>query len=134
MRNEIKVKKELVPFDLPNVNSYDEPTKEQEDEAQAFRLLESLKRETHEEEFKLLLARKHFKSELIGYHAEDDDGIIMIVDVARGRRLEAWLEHAVSSSYRANLGESSVLILLFSLISIFLMYNRDIVQTKWGKE
>ncbi|GJU46829.1 transposon ty3-I gag-pol polyprotein [Tanacetum coccineum] len=54
MRNEMKVKKEPVPFDLPNVNPYDELTippiqfpghlKELEDEAQAFRTLEGLKR------------------------------------------------------------------------------------------
>ncbi|GJT90850.1 copia protein [Tanacetum coccineum] len=54
IRNEIKVKKEPVPFDLPNINQYGESTippiqlpghvKEQEDEAQAFRMLESLKK------------------------------------------------------------------------------------------
>ncbi|GJU22868.1 oligopeptide transporter [Tanacetum coccineum] len=47
MRKDIEVRKELVPFDLPNANPYVEPTvprvpfprhlKEQEDEAQAFR-------------------------------------------------------------------------------------------------
>ncbi|GJV58644.1 lon protease 2, peroxisomal [Tanacetum coccineum] len=85
MRNDIEVKKEPDPFDLPNVNPYVEPTvphvpflghlKEQEDEAQAFRTLEGLKKlkinrtliravkrmpeylmETHEEELELLLA------------------------------------------------------------------------------
>ncbi|GJU22593.1 hypothetical protein Tco_1155935 [Tanacetum coccineum] len=50
----MKVKKEPVPFDLPNINQYDESTippiqfpghlKEQEDEVQAFRMLESLKK------------------------------------------------------------------------------------------
>ncbi|GKB08383.1 lon protease 2, peroxisomal [Tanacetum coccineum] len=54
IRNEIKVKNESVPFDLPNINQYGESTippiqlpghvKEQEDEAQAFRMLESLKK------------------------------------------------------------------------------------------
>nr|GEW93901.1 hypothetical protein [Tanacetum cinerariifolium] len=54
MGSEMKVKKESVPFDLPNVNPYNESTiphiqftrhlKEQEDEAQAFRTLEGLKR------------------------------------------------------------------------------------------
>ncbi|GJU96355.1 hypothetical protein Tco_1321111 [Tanacetum coccineum] len=54
MRKDIEFKKELVPFDLPNVNPYVEPTvppipfrghlKEQEDEAQAFRMLEGLKK------------------------------------------------------------------------------------------
>ncbi|GJT61701.1 hypothetical protein Tco_1005234 [Tanacetum coccineum] len=49
MRNEMKVKKEPVPFDSPNINQYDESTippiqfpghlKEQEDEAQTFRTL-----------------------------------------------------------------------------------------------
>ncbi|GJW74348.1 transposon ty3-I gag-pol polyprotein [Tanacetum coccineum] len=54
MRKDIEVRKEPVPFDLPNVNPYVEPTvpcvpflghlKEQEDEAQAFRMLEGLKK------------------------------------------------------------------------------------------
>nr|GEU52982.1 hypothetical protein [Tanacetum cinerariifolium]GEU57751.1 hypothetical protein [Tanacetum cinerariifolium] len=54
LRNEMKVKKESIPFDLPNVNSYGESTippiqfpwhfKEHEDEAQAFITLESLKK------------------------------------------------------------------------------------------
>ncbi|GJW45557.1 hypothetical protein Tco_0077203 [Tanacetum coccineum] len=53
MRKDIEVRKELVPFDLPNANPYVEPTvprvpfprhlKEQEDEAQAFRTFEGLK-------------------------------------------------------------------------------------------
>ncbi|GJY74259.1 hypothetical protein Tco_0478690 [Tanacetum coccineum] len=53
--------------------------------------------------------------------------------------LEKWmlleevdLEHVVSSSYRANPGESSILILLLSINFISFMYNRNIVQTKWG--
>ncbi|GKD57156.1 hypothetical protein Tco_1290543, partial [Tanacetum coccineum] len=51
--------------------------------------------------------------------------------------LEKWMllekadvEHVVSSSYRANPEESSVLILLLSLNFISFMYNRDIVRTK----
>ncbi|GJR61781.1 hypothetical protein Tco_1503943 [Tanacetum coccineum] len=54
IRNEMKVKKEPIPFDLPNINQYGESTippiqlpghvKEQEDEAQAFRMHESLKK------------------------------------------------------------------------------------------
>nr|GFA47019.1 hypothetical protein [Tanacetum cinerariifolium] len=54
MRSEIKFKKDLIPFDSPNINQYDESTippsqfprylKEQEDEAQAFRTLEGLKK------------------------------------------------------------------------------------------
>nr|GEV12101.1 hypothetical protein [Tanacetum cinerariifolium] len=54
MIGEMKVKKELVSFDLPNVNPYDESTmppipfprhlKEQKEEAQAFRMLKGLKR------------------------------------------------------------------------------------------
>ncbi|GKB59606.1 hypothetical protein Tco_0915792 [Tanacetum coccineum] len=54
MRKDIEVRKELVPFDLPNDNPYVEPTvprvpfpghlKEQEDEAQAFRTFEGLKK------------------------------------------------------------------------------------------
>ncbi|GKB19347.1 hypothetical protein Tco_0853270 [Tanacetum coccineum] len=35
--------------------------------------------------------RRHFKSELGRYHAEDDDGIFVIMDVARRSRLRAWL-------------------------------------------
>ncbi|GJZ26931.1 hypothetical protein Tco_0571184 [Tanacetum coccineum] len=31
-----------------------------------------------------LATGKHFKSGLVGYHAEDDDGMVVIVDVARG--------------------------------------------------
>ncbi|GJT04657.1 hypothetical protein Tco_0839119 [Tanacetum coccineum] len=38
-----------------------------------------------------LATEKHFKSGLVGYHAEDDDGMFFIVDVARGSRLGAWL-------------------------------------------
>ncbi|GJT75325.1 hypothetical protein Tco_1042050 [Tanacetum coccineum] len=37
-----------------------------------------------------LATGKYFKSALVGYHAEDD-GIFMIMDVAQGSRLEAWL-------------------------------------------
>nr|GEW61468.1 hypothetical protein [Tanacetum cinerariifolium] len=54
MRSEIKFKKDLIPFYSPNINQYDESTippsqfprylKEQEDEAQAFRTLEGLKK------------------------------------------------------------------------------------------
>nr|GEW63523.1 sec7 domain-containing protein [Tanacetum cinerariifolium] len=51
MRKDIEVREEPVPFVLPNVNPYVEPTiphvpgnlKEQEDEAHAFRMLEGLK-------------------------------------------------------------------------------------------
>nr|GEZ91109.1 hypothetical protein [Tanacetum cinerariifolium] len=35
--------------------------------------------------------RTHFKSGLVGYHAKDDDGIFVIMDVARKSKLEAWL-------------------------------------------
>nr|GEZ10134.1 hypothetical protein [Tanacetum cinerariifolium] len=34
---------------------------------------------------------KHFKSGLVRYHAKDDDGIFVIMDVSRGSRLRAWL-------------------------------------------
>nr|GEU66358.1 retrotransposon protein, putative, Ty3-gypsy subclass [Tanacetum cinerariifolium] len=37
------------------------------------------------------LRRRHFKSGLVRYHAEDDDGIFVIMDVARRSRLRAWL-------------------------------------------
>ncbi|GKC84350.1 hypothetical protein Tco_1140067, partial [Tanacetum coccineum] len=39
----------------------------------------------------LLATRTHFKSGLVGYHAEDDDEIFVIVDVAQRSRHEAWL-------------------------------------------
>ncbi|GJQ89805.1 hypothetical protein Tco_0000944 [Tanacetum coccineum] len=39
-----------------------------------------------------LIPRTHFKSGLVGYHAKDDDGIFLIVDVARRSKLEAWLK------------------------------------------
>ncbi|GKB62291.1 hypothetical protein Tco_0918477 [Tanacetum coccineum] len=42
---------------------------------------------------------------------------------------EHGLEHVVSSLYQANSGESSILILL---LFYYFMYNRDIVQIKWG--
>nr|GEV60848.1 hypothetical protein [Tanacetum cinerariifolium] len=38
-----------------------------------------------------LATRKHFKSRLVGYHAKYDDGIFVIMDVAQGSRLKAWL-------------------------------------------
>ncbi|GJR82606.1 hypothetical protein Tco_0153391 [Tanacetum coccineum] len=38
-----------------------------------------------------LATGKHFKSGLVGYHAEDNDRIFVIMDVAQGSRLEAWL-------------------------------------------
>ncbi|GJU20776.1 hypothetical protein Tco_1154118 [Tanacetum coccineum] len=38
-----------------------------------------------------LATGEHFKSRLVGYHAEDDDGIFVIMDVAQGSRLGAWL-------------------------------------------
>ncbi|GJZ74238.1 transposon ty3-I gag-pol polyprotein [Tanacetum coccineum] len=54
MRKDIEVRKESIPFHLPNVNPYVEPTvprvpfpghlKDQEDEAQALRMLEGLKK------------------------------------------------------------------------------------------
>ncbi|GKD21246.1 hypothetical protein Tco_1222949 [Tanacetum coccineum] len=34
---------------------------------------------------------RHFKFGLVRYHAKDDDGIFMIMDVARRSRLGAWL-------------------------------------------
>ncbi|GKE15219.1 hypothetical protein Tco_1422796 [Tanacetum coccineum] len=34
---------------------------------------------------------RHFKSGLVRYHAEDDDGIFVIMDVARKSRHGAWL-------------------------------------------
>ncbi|GJS03264.1 hypothetical protein Tco_0319772 [Tanacetum coccineum] len=34
---------------------------------------------------------RHFKFELVRYHAKDDDGIFVIMDVARRSRLGAWL-------------------------------------------
>ncbi|GKA08457.1 hypothetical protein Tco_0687788 [Tanacetum coccineum] len=37
------------------------------------------------------LQRRHFKSGLVRYHAEDDDGIFVVMDVARRSRLGAWL-------------------------------------------
>ncbi|GJZ14539.1 hypothetical protein Tco_0550216, partial [Tanacetum coccineum] len=33
----------------------------------------------------------HFKSGLVGYHVKDDDGMFLIMDVARRSKLEAWL-------------------------------------------
>ncbi|GKG42261.1 hypothetical protein Tco_0476559, partial [Tanacetum coccineum] len=33
----------------------------------------------------------HLKSRLVRYHAEDDDEIFVIVDVARRSKLKAWL-------------------------------------------
>ncbi|GJV65398.1 hypothetical protein Tco_1476226 [Tanacetum coccineum] len=38
-----------------------------------------------------LATGNHFKSGLVGYHSKDDDGIFMIMDVAQGSRLGAWL-------------------------------------------
>ncbi|GKD30113.1 hypothetical protein Tco_1240891, partial [Tanacetum coccineum] len=38
-----------------------------------------------------LATGEHFKSGLVGYHAEDDDGIFMIMDVAQGSTLGEWL-------------------------------------------
>ncbi|GJS80202.1 hypothetical protein Tco_0730083 [Tanacetum coccineum] len=66
-----------------------------------------------------LATRKHFKSGLVRYHADDDDGLelwmlLMEADLKHG------LEHAVSSSSRANPGESVVLILLLFLNFHFL--------------
>ncbi|GJV80359.1 hypothetical protein Tco_1516229 [Tanacetum coccineum] len=60
-----------------------------------------------------LATRKHFKSGLVGYHA-DDDGLelwmlLMEADLKHG------LVHVVSSSSRANPGDSFVLILLLFL-------------------
>ncbi|GJX43765.1 hypothetical protein Tco_0260441 [Tanacetum coccineum] len=43
--------------------------------------------------------RRHFKFGLVRYHAEDDDGVFVIMDVARRSRLGAWLRVCCSSSY-----------------------------------
>ncbi|GKA37560.1 hypothetical protein Tco_0724125 [Tanacetum coccineum] len=40
-------------------------------------------------------------NKLVGYHANDDDGIFVIMDVARKANLKHGLEHVVSLSYRA---------------------------------
>nr|GEV70695.1 hypothetical protein [Tanacetum cinerariifolium] len=38
-----------------------------------------------------LATGKHFKFRLVGYHPKHDDGIFVIIDVAQGSRLRAWL-------------------------------------------
>ncbi|GJU11765.1 hypothetical protein Tco_1134161 [Tanacetum coccineum] len=37
----------------------------------------------------IISSGRHFKSVLVGYHAQDDDGILVIMDVAQGSRLGA---------------------------------------------
>ncbi|GJV27064.1 sodium transporter HKT1-like protein [Tanacetum coccineum] len=44
---------------------------------------------------------------------------LMMVDIARGSRLGAQLEHAVSSSYKANPGEFSVPFLILSILILY---------------
>ncbi|GJW94787.1 hypothetical protein Tco_0174459 [Tanacetum coccineum] len=66
-----------------------------------------------------LATGKHFKSGLVRYRADDDDGLelwmfLMEVDLKHG------LEQAVSSSSRANPGESLILLLLLCLNFYFL--------------
>ncbi|GJU62771.1 hypothetical protein Tco_1244606 [Tanacetum coccineum] len=74
--------------------------------------------------------RTHFKFGLVGYHAKDDDGIYMIVDVARRSKLEAWLRACCLFKSRGVSCSNSTLPVYF----ISLIYNRDIIQNKWGWE
>ncbi|GJY71002.1 hypothetical protein Tco_0474705 [Tanacetum coccineum] len=72
---------------------------------------------------------RHFKFGLVRYQAKDDDGIFVIMDVARRRRLGAWLRACClfilprksRGVFRSN----------YNLVLEFSLYNRDIVQTKW---
>ncbi|GKB82449.1 hypothetical protein Tco_0949344 [Tanacetum coccineum] len=50
---------------------------------------------------RLLVEDPNFMFRLVGYHANDDDGIFVIMDVARKANLKHGLEHVVSLSYRA---------------------------------
>ncbi|GJU57258.1 hypothetical protein Tco_1235024 [Tanacetum coccineum] len=53
-----------------------------------------------------LATGKHFKSRLVGYHAEDDDGMFLIVDVTRGSRLGAWLRNMLFLHHTEQIHES----------------------------
>ncbi|GJT89749.1 hypothetical protein Tco_1078594 [Tanacetum coccineum] len=72
---------------------------------------------------------RHFKFGLVRYQAKEDDGIFVIMDVTRRRRLGAWLRACClfilprksRGVFRSN----------YNLVLEFSLYNRDIVQTKW---
>ncbi|GKC03031.1 hypothetical protein Tco_0994641 [Tanacetum coccineum] len=55
------------------------------------------------------LQRRHSKFGLVRYHAEDDDGIFVIMDVARRSRLGAWLR-ALGTLYKLSGGNGSRII------------------------
>ncbi|GJU39068.1 hypothetical protein Tco_1192025 [Tanacetum coccineum] len=65
---------------------------------------------------------RHFKSGLVGYHAEDDDGIFVIMDVARRSRLGAWLRACclfiIPSKSRGVFCSNSTLIFNFHFLNV----------------
>nr|GEV65283.1 hypothetical protein [Tanacetum cinerariifolium] len=69
-----------------------------------------------------LATGKHFKSTLVGYHAEDDDGIFVIIDVAQGSRLGAWLRACclfiIPSKSRGVFRFNSTLIFNFHFLNV----------------
>ncbi|GKC49139.1 hypothetical protein Tco_1071884 [Tanacetum coccineum] len=60
---------------------------------------------------------KHFKSGLVGYHTEDGDGIFVIIDVAQGSRLGAWL-FIIPSKSREVFRSNSTLIFIFHFLNV----------------
>ncbi|GJT32639.1 hypothetical protein Tco_0923058 [Tanacetum coccineum] len=65
---------------------------------------------------------RHFKSGLVRYHAEDDDGIFVIIDVARRSKLGAWLRACclfiISSKSRGVFHSNSTLIFNFHFLNV----------------
>nr|GEU29351.1 hypothetical protein [Tanacetum cinerariifolium] len=69
-----------------------------------------------------LIIGKHFKSGLVRYHAEDDDGIFVIMYVAQGSRLGAWLRACclfiIPSKSRRVFRPNSTLIFNFHFLNV----------------
>ncbi|GJU33105.1 hypothetical protein Tco_1176694 [Tanacetum coccineum] len=65
---------------------------------------------------------RHFKSGLVRYHAEDNDGIFVIMDVARRIRLGAWLRACclfiIPSKSRVVFRSNSTLIFNFHFLNV----------------
>ncbi|GKE77315.1 hypothetical protein Tco_1543435 [Tanacetum coccineum] len=69
-----------------------------------------------------LATGKHFKSGLVGYHAKDDNGIFVIMDVAQGSRLGAWLRACclfiIPSKSKGVFRSNSTLIFNFHFLNV----------------